>query len=216
VCNEAAKILYDENKFIATYHKHPWDSGLSLRVDDPKTANTTARSLRSGQKVSMVRYRGLMYPGVLQRLRHIEFRVALFDRSQMCNHITLHFARAILNQLLPLSGIIQQRVAIPKKNIGHGRDWKIVISSPGMLGYRVMKKILEPVIYGSAPRGARDEKLQILLEGKFPNGWEGMFNRFLEGDSLVTTSVESVDAKKYDVNGMDIEDYFEYGDEIWW
>jgi hypothetical protein len=164
----------------------------------------------------MIKYRGLIYESVLQRLRHLELRVNLFDRSQMCSHITLHFARSILNRLYTLSRVMDQRTGKPKKDIEHGRDWKIVIISPGMLGLRIMRKILSPVIYGAVPRGVRDGKLQVVLEGTFPNGWDTrMFNRFLEGDGFVTGKVDAVDAKDYDVNSMVIEDYFEYGEDMW-
>lgn len=191
--------------------------GVALRIDDPKTKNMmTSRSLRSGRAVDMVKHKGLIYEHVLQRVRHFEFEVNLFDRSRMCNHITLRLAKNLQQRVLQLSEFINARMK--KEDIQHGSDWKIVIKSSGKLGYRIMRKILAPIVSKAVAKGVKDKKVSMILDGKFPKGWDtGLFRYFPEEhEGFLTSSVETVNSKKFDIDEDSIDDYFEFGDQIWW
>lgn len=130
----------------------------------------------------------------------------------------MHLAWVTQSKLYSLMPILHQRIMISKKDIEHGRDWKIVINSPGLLGLRVLRKILEPISYSSVPTGIRHGKIEVALVGKFPQGWENkLFPGPLYGDGLVTAKAESVDTKKQDVGIKDLERYFDrYGEEVFW
>ena len=83
--------MYDENKFEIYYERYPnLNAGLSYRVDSTKSE--TARVLRSGREVDMMKHTGLIYPKVFHRLRHVQFHIEVFDRSRICDHLTMYWA----------------------------------------------------------------------------------------------------------------------------
>jgi hypothetical protein len=208
VYNEAAKILYDENKCLAGFSSY--FSGVAFRIDEPKTKNITSKSLRSGQTVDMVKYKGLIYEKTFQRLRHVEFHVDTFNRTSYCKHLSLLLARRTQTHLWELYVLLRRRMQMPKQE--HGRDWTVVIHSSSPMGSRLMHRVFEPLLTPTFARAVTLGKMSLQLEGKFPETWKKVF-RHHKGECFITDKVEAVDTTSADLSSVDLELYFDYDED---
>jgi hypothetical protein len=80
----------------------------------------------------MVKHKGLIYSKSLHRLRHVEFHIDIFDRSQMCDHMTVFFAQRVLYSVASLWNIAYTRIdkKFPKGS-PRGFGWSIRVHSLG-------------------------------------------------------------------------------------
>lgn len=160
----------------------------------------------------MVKYRGLIYPKSLQRLRHVEFKISLPDRSQMCEHMALYYTNKLQHHLIQLSDILFERLMRPLHTLSHGTEWKIAVDSPGILGHRAMRMGLVPILDGFVGEAVSEGKMKLVLTGKFPATWKRIFRNF-EGQNVDTTKLQSFDLTSADVSHGTLGLYFDDDDD---
>jgi hypothetical protein len=207
VYNEAIKILYDENKFQVYYSRcHIQEPGVFYRVDDPRAAFATSRQLRNGRSVDMVNHKGLIYKEVFYRLRNVEFHVDLFDRTNMCDHMTLAWIGTFRRMLDTLYETITDCSSAELSALRSTcRNWSILIHSVGQLGHTTMYTALEPILAPEVLEAVRNGKLKVELEGNFPQDWESIFSDMM-GPGFSADDVNVIDDAGLDP--MDLDLYF--------
>ncbi|KAI9742302.1 MAG: hypothetical protein M1818_004202 [Claussenomyces sp. TS43310] len=192
VYHEAAKIMYDENECMATWTPQ-WlraATGIAIREDDPKTTSTTARSLRSGRDISMVKHSGLIYLDVARRLRNIDFVVELADRKKMCNHQAMHDAARVHASLQKLYWFLYDTLAFDEygeslrpdheseyRSQWRHKGWVIIVKSLGTTSILAMKTALRPLLKSMIADLISFGEIRMKLDGKFPKGWKKVFHR---------------------------------------
>ncbi|KAG9243830.1 hypothetical protein BJ878DRAFT_102816 [Calycina marina] len=176
IFDEAAKILYDENYCIAVWSK--WFDGIAYRVDSPKTKFTTTRSLRSGKTVDMVKYNGIVYKKIFQKLKHVELRVDIDDRIGYCDVHAMRMAAAMKSRLETLEKVLKERQRSNYAGDPSAKHWNLVINSQGILGHTVnyLEFLLSPLLIDdSAPRTLKLGKISVTIKGNWTKNWFKVF-----------------------------------------
>lgn len=200
--HEAVKILYTENKFAVHFSRfQQYQPGVYFRVDDPRDASATSRQLRNGRSVSMVNHSGLVYEEIFYRLRHVELRVDLFDKTKMCDYmatLNVHTYQRLLAALCRTvtESLMMELSILRPRNL----QWSLVIQSLGKIGYRTMHNSIKPILGAVIQKAVQDGKLKMILEGNFPINWESMFSHMMG----INFSADMV--KVVDTAGMDPAD----------
>lgn len=160
----------------------------------------------------MITHSGLIYKKVFQQLRHVELRVSLFDRLTYCDHITMYWFELLHNRLaMTLHGIIHDRDDKEFDNrTTRGVNWKLVVKSQGPQATNVMRAVLSPILDCYMLRSAvTDQKLEVRLEGKFPESYKSMFRR-LEGEKGFDTHSVVVTPAAKDVPRWLLYEFYEW------
>jgi hypothetical protein len=149
----------------------------------------------------MIKHQGLIYSHIVPRLRHLEFTVNLFDRSEgsMCIHLILYHSKVLHEGLKNLYWTLYDRHSewldkdLEEGNDSmagrHGKDWIIKLKSSGRTSPNTMKLALRPLLKTIIIDMVEEDEIQVRLEGKFPKGWKSVFQRFLHLDSFKTERI---------------------------
>lgn len=191
IYQEASEVLYTQNKVIALFHS--LQSGFELRVDDEtdkfkKMGLSSLRPLRNGRVVDKVKHKGVIYPHILHRLRHVNFRVLIFAGMRggdmcyaFCMNRLLDCALNFLKYLKPLYQLMCTRWDMLQRDIrfSHKQDWKITIKDHGnYLSTALLQKSIEPLLTEPILHAVAAGKLKMEVIGHFQYGAGGMFKRF--------------------------------------
>ena len=198
---------------MAGYSAHGY--GIAFRKDEERTKNITSKSLRSGRAVDMIKFTGLIYPEVFERLRHVEFHIDTFDRTLYCEHLSARLAMKTQGQLWSLFSALYTRIHTPKQKIAHGGDWKVVVHTGGPMGAQLMLRVLEPLLIDPFCQAVILGKISFHLEGKFPENWKNIFCHF-RGKNFITKKVEAIDTKSADLDADLLDMIFDDDDDGMW
>lgn len=200
--------MYEENECAVCIST--WCKGIAFRVDDPKTQDSTSRSLRNGREIDMIKYRGLIYEKVALRLRNIEFRVTLFDRGRMCAHLAvfytkrMHLALQASYWLLLDLWVQNDR---EKDKVHRNKSWVIKVLGTGTMSLVTLRNSLRPLVKQTVVDLLGGDDLKMKLQGRYPKGWEAVFHRCVGQKGF---DAAGIDEDGELVPDLDVEDYFDF------
>jgi hypothetical protein len=176
-------------------------------VDDPRDASITSRQLRNGRSVDMISHKGLIYREVFYRLRNVELHVDLFDRAEMCDHMTLFWTGQFRSILESLYKTITDSSSKKLKSLRTtDRNWSVVIHSVGLLGLGTMYNMLRPILSPAIAKAVGTGKLQMILVGNFSASWETIFSDMI-GPGFSADGVNVIEED--DLDPVDLDDFFD-------
>ena len=190
-----------------------YQPGVFYRVDDPRTASSTVRQLRSGRPVDMAVHRGLIYKDTFFHLREVELHVEIFDKTKVAGHSivwsienTRRVLLSLVYTIMDCSSPDMSAVRPPNTN------WSIVLNSLGKIGHGCLRNAVQPLLTSVIVEAVRQGSLEIYLRGQFPRKWESIFKRLM-GPKFFAGDVALIE----DESGLDpagLADQLGYVEEI--
>lgn len=193
--------MYAENRFTASYTGG--HHGISLREDNRHTAHSTARALRSGRVVDMMKHKGLVYGDIVTLLQNVDINVKLFDRMHSCDVHTWFAAFRCHYRLQELVSLLETR-----RSLRDPKPWKLTIrgcefpfwdphgNNVRAVCSTVTYRALRPLLNGTCKNLVLDGLIEICVEGKFAEGTKKLFRHLDDLPGVNTTRMSKLDEDK--------------------
>lgn len=165
----------------------------------------------------MIKYTGFIYENSFKQLKNVEFRVEIFSRVGLCDHVTLHFGMALQEHLWTLFSICHERESSTHAGADCGRNWEIVIEQVGEGGHcrTFLQHALEPLLDAPINKTIKLGKMSMRLKGKWAKNWRNVFRgvRGLRGFSI--KDLEEIELGRKIPQAL-VEMFFEEDMGFWW
>jgi len=176
-------------------HRSRYYHGVAFRVDEEKSKSTTSRTLRSGRAVDMIKYKGIIYKEVFERLQNVEFKVNVLPCGGYCDYHALRLGLLLRENLLSLYQICSDRQVSTYAQGTLGKKWEIIITGMGDKGNgrRFLELILDPLINEKIYNTIKCGDMSMTVRGSWGKNWQNIFRKFRKLSGFSAENVVEVE-----------------------